>query len=320
LAGRPFLDLIPAEQRTIVEVALRSTAQAGTSQTLKLQLESLSDEPRWYNLTASAVHIEDAISALLVQLYDISEQVQAEQHEQELQIAHERSETLENAIADLSHDLKTPLTTINTTLYLLQRELDPEGKNPRFSQIGQQVTNLSHLINDLLTISRLERIGEVLFEPVSTQELVAQIETHITLLAEQKGVKFQIEQQTNCAISGIEQELVRALRNLLENAVHYTPEGGSVWLRLFDGQKMVLIEVQDTGIGISSEDMERIFERYFRTQQSSNLRTGGSGLGLAIVKKIVDLHQGQIEVQSAQNKGTTFRVYLPRPEDMIASA
>ncbi|MEL7234278.1 MAG: HAMP domain-containing sensor histidine kinase, partial [Chloroflexota bacterium] len=177
---------------------------------------------------------------------------------------------------------------------------------------------LTELINDLLTITRLDNVNEALFEPVNANQLVFDLVRDAQPLVQQHGIVLVVEADDSPMIYGIASELRRALRNLLENAIHYNVSGGRVWLRLQSSSETVVIEVEDTGIGIPPDMIKRIFERYVRTKRSEQVRGSGSGLGLAIVKKVVDLHDGQIEVSSVVDRGTVFRLRLPELTENVA--
>ena len=112
-------------------------------------------------------------------------------------------------------------------------------------------------------------------------------------------------------LSADENELWRLMANLYENALHYTPEHGIITLTSHFAENRVVIEVQDTGIGIGKDDMPHIFDRFYRADPARSIERGGTGLGLAIVKRIVELHKGEIVVQSDEGKGSLFRVLLP---------
>jgi two-component system phosphate regulon sensor histidine kinase PhoR len=101
------------------------------------------------------------------------------------------------------------------------------------------------------------------------------------------------------------------MTNLIENAVNYTPDGGAVSVQTWSEDSKIVVEVRDTGIGIGDEDLPHIFEHFYRSDRARSTNTGGTGLGLAMVRRIVEIHRGRIEVESAAGKGSTFRVYLP---------
>ncbi len=317
LVGRRFLDVLPAEYHATVAHILYNSLQTGKADAVQVQTSTFaaSDAPRWYTLTASPISADDTVMSMVVQLHDVTSAKIAEQSTRDLELAQARNAALETAMDELSHDLKTPLATLMTSVYLLRRQVDPSEEIPRFDTINRHVENLSQMVNDLLTMARLEQIDRTLFEAVDASVLLAQVGDEMRQLATDRQVALRTEATDAARVFGIESELMRALRNLVDNALYYTPHGGDVWLRVFAEGDTVVIEVQDNGVGIGSKELPRVFDTYFRTKQSEQMRANGSGLGLAIVQKVVDLHDGRIDVESQPGHGTQFRIQLPKLDD-----
>ena len=245
-------------------------------------------------------------------IQDITERKQAEEQRFELAVEKERVALLKEFIGNMSHDLKTPLTVIKTSLYLLERVTDPERQQSKMETIKQQVLLLEKLIEDVLTMSQLDHTPELLLASVDLNNLLLDVEHKLRPAAENKRLSIRMELNPSIPpVLASESELYRVMVNLVENAIKYTPEMGSVaiWTRLDD--TMIVTEITDTGIGISQEDLLRIFERFFRANAARSIDIPGTGLGLAIVKRIVDMHNGSIEVESTPGKGSVFRVLLP---------
>jgi len=243
---------------------------------------------------------------------DLTETRRTEKERLELALQKERVDVLQQLIGDMSHDLKTPLTAINSSLYLLERQPDPEKRREKITNIREHVQRLDNIIQDLLTLSRLDQGARTTFMPVDLAELLTEAETKMRPLADRKKIQFTIDSQSDLtAIFGSANDLLRIMLNLIENALHYTPEEGRVSVRLYENLASLIFEVSDTGVGIAAEDIPFIFDRFFRAANAQALLLGGSGLGLAIVKKIVQLHSGTIEVESTPHKGSLFRVSLP---------
>ncbi|MBZ0287378.1 MAG: PAS domain-containing protein [Anaerolineae bacterium] len=243
---------------------------------------------------------------------DISERQQAEQQRLELAVEKERVSLLKEFIGNMSHDLKTPLSVIKTSLYLLERVTDPERQQSKMETIKQQVLLLEKLIEDVLTMSQLDHTPELTLASVDLNHLLTDVEHKLRPSAEGKRLSTRLELDSHLPpVLASESELFRVMANLLENAIKYTPEPGTVVIRTRMDHTMVVTEVIDTGIGISPQEMPRIFERFFRANQARSIDIPGTGLGLAIVKRIVDMHHGQIEVESTPGKGSVFRVLLP---------
>lgn len=222
-------------------------------------------------------------------------------------------------VADVSHELRTPTTSISLYLDILERA--PANKHVEYIAVLKEQTRLLvKLVEDILDLSRLTRAkeGKSHFAATNLNVLVEEaIQAH-QALALASGVQLKFEPDPDLPyLLGDQDQIARLISNLLINAIRYTREGSvSVRTRLDDD--MLCLEVQDTGIGITPEDIPHVFERFYRGKNVRQPDTPGTGLGLAIVKEIVSQHEGRIEVQSELGKGSTFTVWLPtRPEKQI---
>ncbi|MBZ0279501.1 MAG: PAS domain-containing sensor histidine kinase, partial [Anaerolineae bacterium] len=248
---------------------------------------------------------------------DITERKRAEAEHLELALTRERTELLKEFVNTVSHDLKTPLTIINTSLYLLEKTDDPERRQSRMDQIKEQVEHLSILIQDILTISRLDAFPDLVFQAVEIDTLFTSLQSQFQDVVKERRLILQFDLAPDLPpIWGSTPDLQRAFVNLVENALHYTLSGGAVMVRTFEESGQVAIEVCDSGIGIDEADLPHIFEPFYRSTQARTVNSRGTGLGLAIVKKIVNQHRGKVDVTSVIGQGTTFRVLLPtKPEN-----
>lgn len=219
-------------------------------------------------------------------------------------------------VANVSHELRTPVAVIKgygETLLAGALEESPERARHFIEVISGHANRLSDLINDILTLARLEshehRPEQSPLEPCQT------IRTACSLMADhaqRKGVALQIECHGGAErIVGSQGQLEQVLLNLLDNAVKYTPAGGSVRVSTAVSGGRLLITVADSGIGIPARDLPRIFERFYRVDGARSREQGGTGLGLAIVKHIVQQHGGEVGVSSEVGRGTSFTVSLP---------
>ena len=214
-------------------------------------------------------------------------------------------------IQDVSHELKTPLTILKGELEVtLKKTRPPQEYESVLRSSLEEIDRISKIVNDLLTLARLDS-GETPFnaQALDLNLLLKNTVEDIDILAQQKQVKINILTKEKITLIGDEKCLKRLFLNLLDNAVKYTPESGAVSLSLNKNEFGAKIEITDTGIGISSEDLPHIFSRFYRARGIKN--SSGFGLGLAIAKSIVDLHNGRIEVKSQLNRGTVFSVFLP---------
>ena len=215
-------------------------------------------------------------------------------------------------VANVSHEIRTPLTVVGGFVEtMLDVPLDEATRRQYLEMIDQQVSTMRRLVEDLLTLSTLEHAGSSApDEPVSIHAMLTDLVADARALSAGRhaiGLTLDGPQRVVARAP----ELESAVRNLLTNAVRYTPDGGAIdvrW-RLAGGEG--LIEVRDTGIGIEAEHVPRITERFYRVDRARSRETGGTGLGLAIVKHALQRHQGRLQVQSTLGKGSTFTIRLP---------
>jgi signal transduction histidine kinase len=254
-------------------------------------------------------------------LRDISERRQAEQQRLKLALEQEQHTAFKEFLGTISHDLKTPMTVVHTSLELLERIDDPERRKEKIGNIRREMTLLQQYIEDLLLLTRLDRVPDQSFSALDLNPILIEIHSHVIATAEAKGVALTTQLGAQLpTILGDKRDIYRALTNLIENAVHYTHSGGSVTVTTRSDDVDVIIEVADTGIGIDPAEIAPIFERFYRSIHAQQMRSGGTGLGLAIVKRIVEVHAGTVEVESTPGVGSTFRVRLPLASLMIKAS
>ncbi len=214
-------------------------------------------------------------------------------------------------VANASHELKTPVSSIiaaSDALRIAVERDDPSAL--RFAdQIQSAANQLDGLVADLLDLSRLERERPEL-APIRFDLLVADELERVRELAAERGLELQAD-LIKVSVDGSHRDLAIAVRNLLDNAIHYTDENGEVYATLAEADGRVSLEVRDTGVGIPTRDIERIFERFYRVDAARSRATGGTGLGLSIVKHVTESHGGQVEVTSELGVGTSFTLFLP---------
>ncbi len=224
----------------------------------------------------------------------------------------EKSKIMATFMESATHDLRTPLTIINTSLYLLERISDPDKRKGRLQQVKDQVTHLHTLIENLITMARFDSGAELEFQPCElNQVLLAIQQNHVSQLTPEHhlAIDFTLADMP-LFINADSEYLQQALLNIIDNAIQYTPDEGKIRIALYSAACEAIVEVSDTGIGIEAEDLPHIFERFYRVDKARTDR-GRSGLGLAITQKIIEAHDGLIKVTSAPDRGSTFRVSLP---------
>ncbi len=220
-------------------------------------------------------------------------------------------------VSDVSHELRTPLTNIRLYVDLLGATED-RGKSRRYLRtLTRESDRLTYLIDDLLSLSRLEaRTKPLSTRPVDINELLEALVEDRRTLASQRGLDLRLDADEHLpAAPGDERLLIQVFTNLLTNAMNYTPNGGQITLRTYRtaerGQDWVAVEVEDTGLGISSDEQGMIFGRFFRGMASQETGAPGTGLGLAICKQITERHGGKLAVESELGRGSRFTVRLP---------
>ncbi len=236
----------------------------------------------------------------------------ADQQAMELALEKERVNALSEFIHMISHDFKTPLAIINNSLYLLERIDDPKKHKDKLSLIKEQTLLLDKQIQDILTISRLQYAPVVARHAVNMNLLVNKLGDLFHPSLEKKNLMLALDLQTPLPnILANTDELDRAFINLLENAINYTPNGGTITITTRLTERHVEFAIADTGIGMTDDDRHQIFNNFYRAENARMINSKGTGLGLAIVHKIVTLYEGSIEVESELGKGTCFRLYFP---------
>jgi signal transduction histidine kinase len=226
-------------------------------------------------------------------------------------------------VASVSHELRTPLTSIRGYLELVldgdAAELTEEQLR-YLSVVDRNADRLLRVVDDLLFAAQVDA-GKIALEPGPTDldELVREAVEAARPVAAEHDVELTFEADRPAELVGDRARLAQILDNLIANAIKFTPPGGKVEVRTFVAGDSAVVEVADTGIGISADDQERLFQRFFRAEGAILGAIDGTGLGLAIVKAIVDAHGGELAVQSVAGRGTTFRIGLPLERVQVAA-
>src|SRR5208283_1055800 len=211
------------------------------------------------------------------------------------------------------HELRTPLAIMQAEATLaLSKERTPDDYRKALETVSQESDYMSSVIGKLLFLARSDAGKEQLnFEIVKLKELITGLSANIEALAQDKGIKFDLDAKEELTVNGDKVKLRQLFINILENAVRYTPADGQISIALMKKESDAVVSIVDTGIGIPAEHLTHIFERFYRVDKARARADGGVGLGLAIAKIIAESHKGKIDVASEVGKGTTFKISIP---------
>ncbi len=244
---------------------------------------------------------------------DITLLKELEQQKVNLALERERAQLLKKFISDVSHDLRTPLSVIRLNLELLRRTNDSPKQQQRIETLSAQEQHLTRLLTDMMVMLTLDDEQTAFqFKRIDLNFVAQLVFDRYHSIAQRKQQTLAFNRSPEALIvNGDQLELERALSKLMDNAFSYTPKGGAITIATLAQDSHAVVEIQDTGVGISEEDLGPIFQRFYRADTARSMDTGGTGLGLPIAQKIVDAHKGEIGVESKVNLGSTFRVLLP---------
>ena len=222
--------------------------------------------------------------------------------------------TREEFVSNVSHELKTPLSSIKvlTESILLQENVPTEMYTEFLQDINSEIDRMTNIVNDLLNLVKLDQreIG-LNFKQIDLNKLLEDILKRLNPLAEQKDILLSYDEIRKILLEADEMKLSLAISNLVENAIKYTPNKGSVKVIVDADHQNAFIKISDTGIGINDEDQKKVFNRFYRVDKTRDRETGGTGLGLSITHSTILLHNGSIKILSKENEGATFVVRIP---------
>ena len=232
-------------------------------------------------------------------------------------------QTSRRFLADASHELRTPLTVIKGELQeIVGKPIVQVEVQDRLGSVLEEVARLEHLVAGLLVLSRLDA-GEVQGEwtELNLSDLAMSTAEQMRLMAEDRGMQIETGGLAASVIRGDRARLKQVIGNLLDNAIKFTPRGGTVTLRAKQSNPYSILEVRDTGIGIPAASLRNVFDRFFRADEARSREDGGAGLGLSIAKSICSAHGAQIHVDSQVGQGSCFYLMFPRlPKVVVQKA
>ncbi len=219
---------------------------------------------------------------------------------------------LKKFAADVAHEVRTPLTTMSLLIKSLKEyDMEPEEQKEFVDDIDSELDRLVALVNDLLELSKLEKY-QIEYEAVNMNALISDMSKENQLRFARSGLDLIADvPDYSLKVKAVPMQLRQVIANLLDNALNYTASGGKVIVHLYQEGTEAIVKVEDTGRGIPGEDMEYIFERFYRVDKDRSRECGGTGLGLAIVSEIITKHAGRVWVESEEGKGSCFYFALP---------
>ena len=286
-------DFLTIDRKQNMRLALQTAREQGSADF------RARENGREYQFDLSRIDSDGNHHGMVILAFDITEQVNAEKNRQEF-------------TANVSHELKTPLQSIIGSAELMENGIVKAEDAPRFvGRIHKEASRLVTLIDDIIRLSQLDDGTDMPREEVSLKVLSEEVCETLADAAKLKGVSLEIIGEDG-VVNGVRRLLYEVVYNLCDNAIKYNQPGGRVKVTVAQKSGEVLLSVQDTGIGISPEHQEKVFERFYRVDKSHSRQSGGTGLGLSIVKHAVQYHHGRIILESEQNKGTTVSVILSK--------
>jgi len=286
--------------------------QISTSQYTLLKLDGTS-----FSAEVNAALLRDAKgnpSGIVTITHDVTERLEAERHQLDLAIERERVSVLTDFLQNASHEFSAPLSVINAELYILLRSMKSPEHLERLQRLKDHARQIDELVKAMLTMSRLDSGLPFDFVPTDLNQIVQDTINRLQPQADDKRLKVSVDLDPAWpVVEGDSHELHLALSKVLENAIRFTPDGGTIQVGTHAKGTAVRITVQDTGIGIPAEDLPHVLERFYRVDKARTSR--GAGLGLSIAAKIIDNHRGEIHIESMPGDGTTVTLSLPRLEN-----
>ena len=293
--GRSIVEIV--DNHSLIDLVLKSYKLQSDEEE---ELLFYSPEKRFYNCKVKMMNIDD--SGRIVLLSDITKEKNLENLRKEF-------------LTTMSHELRTPLSVMNGYLetILMDNHLD-KGLEKMLKIIEDETARLTRLVNDLLDLGRLEKslTDSTNIKEINISNITKKVFEFFKLLSEGLDVSLTAEVANNLKIKGDEERIMQAVYNIVDNALKFTSmkEKGekNVYVRLYKESSNVVLEIEDTGIGIPSKELEKIFDMFYRVDKSRTRQVSGFGLGLYIVKSILDKHNAGVYLESEENNGTLFRI------------
>ncbi|KRU30134.1 signal transduction histidine kinase [Clostridium sporogenes] len=313
--------LIPKDEYNTVKNKLENLYY-GSENVVNFQHNVINNKEKTIQNTSTYV-IYDGMPTIFSILHDVTSKIQVEKLEQDvkknielLNESREYNKLITEFLSNISHELKTPLNVIFTAVQLLgfyEKDVDYEKQDKYLKLIKQNCYRLMKLINNLLDTTKLDsgylKLNLVNYNIVN---LIEEITLSVTSYAESKGINIIFDTNVEEKIIAVDTDKIeRIILNLLSNSIKFTNPGGNIFVNVKDSGEYVYIHVKDTGVGIPSDKLESIFERFFQVDKTLKKNKEGTGIGLHLVKSFVEMHKGTVHIKSELGQGTEFIIKLP---------
>ncbi|HCL4439105.1 TPA: PAS domain S-box protein [Clostridium botulinum] len=313
--------LIPKDEYNIIKNKLENLYH-GSENVVRFQHNVINNKEKTIQNTSTYV-IYDGIPTIFSILHDVTSKIQVEKLEQDvkknielLNESREYNKLITEFLSNISHELKTPLNVIFTAVQLLgfyEEDCNNEKQDKYLKLIKQNCYRLMKLINNLLDTTKLDsgylKLNLVNYNIVN---LIEEITLSVTSYAESKGINIIFDTNVEEKIIAVDTDKIeRIILNLLSNAIKFTNAGGNIFVNVKDCGENVYVHVKDTGVGIPSDKLESIFERFFQVDKTLKKNKEGTGIGLHLVKSFVEMHNGTVTIKSELGQGTEFIIKLP---------
>lgn len=313
LVGKTSFAIIPTifpDDRHLVREQIKLFLSTPEARSIEFRIVRGDNAISWIRWRAFPVTDDDLITRLICTAEDITSQKLARDAEISIEIERKRAQLLATFVQDAFHEFRTPLSIINTSVYLLDNIKDEEKRKEYLSFIRSESGNIMHLVEQLVTMARLD-VEEPFHEDyihVDTMLSDLKIMTESDIDKASLQAAWDLDAKS-IYVQGDQEQIHRAIKNIIDNAIKYSDAGGQIFIRTRRDDQFAVIEITDTGEGIDEGQIEHIFKRFYRVDKAHTTR--GFGLGLPISQRIIKRHGGAITTDSVYGQGTSFRILLP---------
>lgn len=319
LSSTIWTDAIHADDRQAIVSQIRQNTTSGGGFSVDFRLEKTTRTPVMVHVAVTPLkNANGVLTGYIGMLIDITERKKAQEQEVRLENERQRVRILGQFIRDTSHDLRTPLSVIKSGLYLVSRSSDIDRIREKIGVIDQHVTYLTVVIEQLHEMAVLDTLTGLTLMPMVVTPLLRDVMNDLALRADASGKTARFEFEADLPPTLIAPEkLIQAIRAVINNALGYTEPGGNIIVKAVRSGSYVEISVSDDGVGIAPEHLPHVFDRFYKVDKARSMG-GGAGLGLSIAKRVIELHGGQISLESQPGLGTTVRMTLIVAGDRLA--